>query len=383
MRTISVLGSTGSVGDSTFEVLPELEATHRVVSLVGNRNAARIVEQARAVRPEVIGLADEVAAEAAARELEGEGIRVIGGRDAAVEVLRACPPDLVVAAITGAAGLPSSLEAIRLGATLALANKEALVMAGHLITREARARDVAIVPVDSEHSAIFQSLHGEPSSRVRRLLLTASGGPFFDLPRSEFANVTPERALRHPTWEMGRKITIDSATMMNKALEIIEARWLFDVPSDRIDVLVHRQSIVHSMVEFVDGSIIAQLGVPSMTVPIRYALSFPDRATTQTSYFDLGKFRELTFAAPDPIRFPALDLGHRVAAELGLSGTVLNAANEVAVEWFLDRRASFDRIPHVARHVLDRLDNVPDPSLDEILDADRWARQEAERCLKS
>ena len=383
MRTVSILGATGSVGESTLKILPELRDTHRVVSLVAHRNSPRLVEQARELRPQVIGLVDRDAAAVAARELQGEGIEVLAGEDAAVDALAACRPDVVVAAITGAAGLPSSIAAVTAGSTLALANKEAMVMAGHLITRIAAETGADIVPVDSEHSAIFQSIHGEPADRVRRIFLTASGGPFADLVAERFADVTPEQALRHPTWDMGRKITIDSATMMNKALEIVEARWLFGHPADSISVLVHRQSIVHSMVEFIDGSILAQLGVPCMTVPIRYALTHPERAHTDMSYFDVERFAQLTFTPPDRTRFPALDLGDRVAREGGLAGTVLNAANEVAVDRFLEGRLRFDRIPELAERALDARDDIADPTLDEILRADAWARAEAERCLTS
>jgi len=383
MRTVAVLGSTGSVGASTLEVLRELKGTHRVTALVAHRNAARIVEQAREFRPDLIGLTDFDAARIAGRELAGEPIGVIAGPDAACEVLAETRPQVTVAAIMGAAGLPSALEAVRQGSLLALANKEALVMAGNQLTQRARASGSTIVPVDSEHSAIFQAVQGQPPNSLRKIYLTASGGPFVDLPAGDFAAVTKEQALCHPTWEMGRKITIDSATMMNKALEIIEAHWLFGLAPESIQVLVHRQSIVHSMAEFVDGSILAQMGIPSMTVPVRYALAHPDRAMTSSSYFDLERFSRLSFEAPDTARFPALELGHRVARELGLAGTAMNAANEVAVTHFLAGRAPFDAIPATVRAVLDRLNNIDDPTLEQILAGDAWAREEAERCLSS
>ena len=381
MRTVSVLGATGSVGDSTFKVLRELPDSHRVVSMVARKNDARLVELAREWRPEVVGLVDESAAARAREALSAEGIEVLSGPDVAVEAIRATAPDQVVAAITGAAGLPSSLETVQRGAALLLANKEAMVMAGNLITRHAAETRAPIVPVDSEHSAIFQSIHGEPTSAVRRLFLTASGGPFVDRPAGTFAEVRLEEALKHPTWEMGRKITIDSATLMNKALEIVEARWLFDVPADTIDVVVHRQSIVHSMVEFIDGSILAQLGAPSMTVPVRVALGYPDRVKTESSYFDLERFAALSFEAPDHERFPALRLGHQVAETLGLAGTAMNAANEVAVDAFLNGATSFEQIAETVERVLDALDDVSDPDLEQIMAADAWARQEAGRCL--
>ena len=384
MRTVAILGSTGSVGQSTIRVMPELAETHRVSLLVAHRNASLIASQARELRPDMVALIDPSAAAIAEKELSGEGIPVLSGANAAVEALQETGPDVVMAAIMGAAGLPSALEAVRSGALLALANKEALVMAGHTLTRTALESGARIVPVDSEHSAIFQAIQGEQRSSLRRLFLTASGGPFLDLAKREFAGISPDQALKHPTWKMGRKITIDSATMMNKALEIIEARWLFGVPSEKIEVLVHRQSIVHSMVEFVDGSILAQLGLPSMTVPVRYALAYPQRAPTTRSYFDLERFSQLTFEQPDTDRFPALDLGHEVARNLGLAGTALNAANEVAVRFFLDRKSSFEAIPATVRTVLDRLDNrTDDPDLEQILATDSWARREAEQCLLS
>jgi len=383
MQTVAILGATGSVGESTIKVMPELAETHRVTALVAHSRWESIVSQALALRPDFVGLVDDAAAEHARSRLAGEAIAVLSGADVARQVLVESRPDVVMAAITGAAGLPSTLEAVRQGATLALANKEAMVMAGHLIQRAAATSGSAIVPVDSEHSAIFQSLHGEPPDRVRRLFLTASGGPFADLDKASFRDVTPEAAMNHPTWDMGPKITVDSATMMNKALEIIEARGLFAVPSEQISVLVHRQSIVHSMVEFIDGSIIAQLGVPSMTVPVRYALGYPGRARTEKSYFDIESFSRLTFEAPDHDRFPALDLGFQVARELGLSGSVLNAANEVAVERFLDGRLSFDRIPDAVDAVLQQLDNEAEPDLQRILAADDWARAETDRWISS
>lgn len=381
MRTVTILGCTGSVGESTIKVLAELAATHRVVGLVARGSVDAIVAQAEALRPRVVGLIDDAAAAKARARLAGGGIEVIGGADAAVDVLRATEPDIVLAAITGAAGLASSLETVKMGKTLALANKEALVLAGHLLMQLARETGSAIVPVDSEHSAIYQALHGEPPTRIRRIFLTASGGPFVDLPAAEFPRVTPAAALQHPTWKMGPKITIDSATMMNKALEIVEARWLFATPAERIRVLVHRQSIVHSMLEFVDGSMIAQLGVPSMTVPIRYALCHPERAATREDWFDAARFANLTFAEPDLERFPALRLGFAAAAAGGLAGTVLNAANEVAVDRFLAGKASFDAIPATVERVLDRMQNETDPPLERILAADAWARGEARRCM--
>jgi 1-deoxy-D-xylulose-5-phosphate reductoisomerase len=381
MPSVCILGSTGSVGASTEQVLSELRATHSVIALVANRSIDALLAQIERLGPRFVGVVDEAAGAAVAERLRGRDVELFVGPDAAVATVRAARADVVLAAITGAAGLAPVIEAARQGARLALANKEALVMAGHLLRRLAQEHGAAILPVDSEHSAIFQALQGQPPSRVRRLFLTASGGPFVDLPREDFARVTPAQALKHPTWTMGPKITIDSATMMNKALEIVEATRLFDVASEHIEVLVHRQSIVHSMVEFVDGSILAQLGVPSMTVPVRYALTWPDRAPSSENWFDLARFRQLTFEAPDEERFPALRLGRQAAQRGGLAGTALNAANEVAVAAFLAGKLTFDRIPVVVEQVLDRLDDDDDPDLETVLATDRWSRQEAQRWL--
>ena len=284
--------------------------------------------------------------------------------------------------MTGAAGLEPALEALRQGSDLLLANKETLVAAGDLVVRVAEESGARILPVDSEHSAIHQAMRGEDPSDVRRLYLTASGGPFVDLPRHRLERITPEEAVRHPTWNMGPKISVDSATMMNKALEIVEAHWLFGIEADRIDVLIHRQSIVHSMVEFVDGSLIAQLGVPSMTVPIRYALAYPRRFPTRQRYFEREAFSTLTFEEPDEERFPALTLGREVARRGGTAGAVFNAANEVAVEAFLEGRTTFDRIVPMVAEVLERSEPISRPTLEDIRRADAWARREAARCLR-
>lgn len=380
MKSVLVLGSTGSIGVSSLEVLSEQRATHNIIGLSCYANHEVLVAQALETRPAAVGVTHPGAEEKVRQALNGSGIDVVGGEEASVALIERLDPDMVLVAVSGAKGLFPSMAAVEQGKRLALANKESLVMAGHLVTASAQKNGAEILPVDSEHSAVFQALRGEDHGEVSRIILTASGGPFVDLPRDKLGRVTAEQALKHPTWEMGTKITIDSATMMNKALEIVEARWLFDLPADRIDVVVHRQSIVHSMVEFTDGSIIAQMGSPDMKVPIQYALTHPERLATDRRYFEPGRWPALTFEKPDFDRFPSLELGFRAAREGGLMGTVMNAANEAAVDLFLKGAIKFDEItPYVGR-VMERLENRGDPDLGTILSADQWAREELHKC---
>ena len=380
MKRVHLLGSTGSIGRTSERVLAELGATHRVVGLAAGRDSAGLLAQCERWRPETVAVADSAAGEKTARSLEGRGIRVLVGEDAAERMVLEVDADVVLNGIGGARGLAASFAAVRRGGVLALANKESMVMAGPLLRREADRTGARILPVDSEHSAIFQCLRGESPEGVRNLILTASGGPFRTATLAELERATPEEALRHPTWSMGAKITIDSATLMNKALEVVEARWLFAIPPDQIKVLVHPQSIIHSMVEFRDGSILAQLGLPDMAVPIRHALCHPERGETRDSYFDLTRFRALTFEEPDAARFPALELGFRAARLGGTAGAVLNAANEVAVGAFLRHELPFQRIAPTVAAALDRMELVPDPTLAQVLAADRAARTEATAC---
>lgn len=381
MKELLILGSTGSIGCNTLEVLQDLEGTHRLVGLSGHGNPDRLIEQALRYKPAVVGVTQREAEEKVHRDLKNSGIRVLGGRDVLSELIELLDPDVVLVAVSGSAGLKPSMTAVERGKRLALANKESLVMAGHLLMPAAKERGAEILPVDSEHSAVFQALRGERRREIEKIYLTASGGPFVDLPLEALRNVTPEAALKHPTWSMGRKITIDSATMMNKALEIVEAKWLFDLPPNRIEVLVHRQSIVHGMAEFIDGSIIAQMGIPDMKVPIRFALTFPERRPSNRRYFNLAQCSRLTFEEPDPDRFPALALGFRAAMEGGLAGTILNAANEAAVEMFLKGSIPFDEITSSVQKVMDDMENKDAPSLEEILVADDWAREETVKCF--
>ncbi len=383
MKRVHLLGSTGSIGQTSERVLGELVATHRVVGLASGRGGPAFLAQVARMMPEAVAIADDDAAEMAARALRDQPVRVFGGNDSAARMVEAVPSEVVLNGITGARGLAASFAAVRRGADLALANKESMVMAGPLLARAATDHGARILPVDSEHSAIFQCLHRDSLASVRRILLTASGGPFRATPADELAHVTPQQALRHPTWSMGAKISIDSATLLNKALEVVEARWLFSLPAAQIAVVVHPQSIVHSMVEFCDGSILAQLGVPDMAVPIRFALAYPERSVTSDSYFDLARFQTLTFEEPDLARFPGLGLGFRAARAGGTAGAVLNAANEVAVAAFLEGGLSFQRIATTVAAVLDQVPHVAEPTLEQVLAADAAARAEAIACCCS
>ena len=376
MKRVLLLGSTGSIGRTTLRVLEELGHSHTLVGLAAGRNGSALVDQVRA-NPglEAVAVADPSVAQDVQRALPEH--KVLSGPDSAAQIVAKVKADVVVAGITGAAGLASSMATLESGADLALANKESMVLAGPVLSKLARERGARIIPVDSEHSAIYQCLQGQRLEAVRRIVLTASGGPFRTSTREQIANATPEQALDHPTWNMGAKITIDSASLMNKALEVIEARWLFDQPASKIAAVVHPQSIVHSMVEYRDGSILAQLGVPDMAVPIRYSLSYPERSETKDSYFDLERFSTLTFEAPDTDRFPSLSLGFEAARLGGLAGAVLNAANEVVVQRFLDRDISFPDIPRICAQVLGSMKQIEEPTLDQLLAADLWAREEA------
>ena len=383
LKRISILGSTGSIGLSTLDVARHLRERCRVVGLGARSDWESLKSQIAEFRPSRAALAETGAYERLRGALDGQSTSLLKGPEGLVDLARADDVDVVLSAITGYAGLEPGLAALRAGKTLALANKESLVTAGPLMLEAARAGGASIVPVDSEHSAIFQAMASGRREEVRRVVITASGGPFRTASMAEMEEATPEQALRHPTWSMGPKITIDSATMMNKALEIIEARWLFGLEPDQIEVLVHPQSIIHSLVEFRDGSVIAQMGRPDMRVPIQYALTWPDRLDADVRKLDLAEVRSLTFEAPDPVRFPALELGHRAVRAGGSMGAVLNAANEVAVEAFLARKIRFTRIAAVVRETMDAHRKVETPSLGDIRAADAWARAEASRLVET
>lgn len=377
MHRIALLGSTGSIGDSTQDVIRRLGDGYQLVAVAAGRNWEKVARQVEEFRPKMVAIADEDAASCLASELNGSDVQVLAGTKGICEIAGHPDVDLVVLGISGAAALPAAVAAIKSGKRLCLANKEALVIAGQIMTTLAREFDAQIIPVDSEHSALFQSLKAGKKGEVKKLLLTASGGPFRCTPKEELAKVTPDQALKHPTWNMGNKITIDSATMMNKSLEIIEARWLFDVSPDQIEVVIHPQSIVHSMVEFCDGSVIAQLGLPDMRVPIQLAITYPDRMESPVAAPDWSEIGTLTFDQPDHERFPSLQMGYRAAREGGTLGAVMNAANEIAVEQFFNRRISFTQIFDLVADVMQSHDVVDDPELEDVFAADRWSREKA------
>lgn len=373
MKGLSILGSTGSIGLSTLEVVRKNPGRFKVVSLCAGANAGLLEDQIKEFSPLFVSLEDQEAASLLSKKVDCE---VGHGLSGASQAASYGEVDLCVSAISGAAGLVPTLTAIRAGINIALANKETLVMAGEIVTAEARAAKVDIFPIDSEHSAVFQALLGHRTEDVERIILTASGGPFLGLSLDELSNVTPADALKHPNWDMGRKITIDSSTLLNKGLEVIEARWLFDLPSEKISVLVHPQSLVHSMVEYVDGSIVAQMATPDMKGPIAYALSYPERIENATGRLDLTG-RALEFEEPDLVRFPCLGLAYRALQCEGTMPAVLNAADEIAVEAFLDGQIPYTGIFETLSSVMDAHRVVASPTLDDILDADIWARSRA------
>jgi 1-deoxy-D-xylulose-5-phosphate reductoisomerase len=375
LKQVAVLGSTGSIGQSTLAVLENLRSTHAAHTLAARSSWKQLREQVLRIRPPFAVLVDPAASKAFRDAGVPDGTRLLEGLDGLREVVTAPAVDIVLSGIAGADGLPATLWAAEAGKTLAVANKESFVIAGELLTGILKRTGAPVVPVDSEHNAVFQALQCGPRDAVRRIVLTASGGAFRDLPLDAFDRVTPEEALKHPTWSMGPKITIDSATLMNKALEVIEARWLFDLPPERIEVILHPESIVHALVEFRDGSAIAQLSPPDMKLPIQYALTYPERRDGITARLDLTKPLALRFAPPDPARYPGLRLGYAAARAGGTSGAVLNAANEAAVALFLDRRIRFPEIVRHVEAVAAAHAPKPSPTLDDLLAADRWARE--------
>lgn len=380
-KQVAVLGSTGSVGSRALEVIAASEGRLRAIALSAHSQLGQLLDQAQKHRPQWVVATDRNAAEVFDWSPLPDDCQLLMGENALEEVVAEDQIDLVLAAIVGSAGLASTWRALECGKPVALANKETLVMAGPLMTQLAQDRGVSLLPVDSEHSAIFQALQAGQPAEVHRLLLTSSGGPFRDLSLEGLKQVTLAEALEHPTWQMGPKITVDSATMMNKGLEIIEARWLFGVAAEQIEVVIHPQSIVHSMVEFIDGSVVAQLSPPDMRLPIQYALHYPERVAGVAERIDWSQAMTLNFEAPDPKRFPALELGHQAARAGGSCGAVLNAANEAAVALFLQGELHFTEIVPACRSVLDSHHYQSNPSLQQLVALDRWAREEVARWI--
>lgn len=372
MKNIVILGSTGSIGTQTIDILDSIDANVCAISV--NTNIERAEQQARLLKPSLVAVYDTKKAAELKIRLADTDIRVVSGMDGLIEAVTLREADVIVTAVVGMVGLLPTLAAIDAGKDIALANKETLVCAGQIVMKCAREKGVAILPVDSEHSAIFQCLQGAAGNGISRILLTASGGPFFGMSREQMRHVTREQALHHPNWSMGAKITIDSASMMNKGLELIEAMWLYDVEPDDIDIVVHRESIVHSAVEFADGSVIAQMGNPDMRLPIQYALTYPARVPCKVPPLDLPRRHNLTFFAPDEEAFPALGLARRAAAARGNLGAVMNGANEAAVDLFLHDKIPFYRIPELVREAMDAVAYLPEITVDDVLESDQAAR---------
>lgn len=372
MKKIAILGSTGSIGTQTLDVVREHPDELSVVALAAGRNKEKLREQIREFHPEVVSLSEEKMAMEMKKELAGTGVEVLSGMEGLMAVAGVEEADVVVTAVVGMMGILPTMEAIRKGKDIALANKETLVTAGHLIMPMAREHHVSILPVDSEHSAIFQCLHGERQKDVDKILLTASGGPFRGKTLKDLENVTLEDALKHPNWSMGQKITIDSSTMVNKGLEVMEARWLFDVNYDQIEVVVQPQSIIHSMVQFVDGAILAQLGTPDMRVPIEYALFYPERRSLHGERLDFSTLQSITFEKPDMDVFRGLALALEAGKVGGTMPTVFNAANEKAVAKFLHREIGYMDIIRLIEQCMEAHQWKDNPSLEEILDTEQW-----------
>ncbi len=398
-KRVVILGATGSIGESALKVARDIPERMQIAGLAANSNAEKLAATANETRAPAVCLVDETKIDALERALDYKP-RIFSGDAGLREIACLTDADMVLVAIVGTGGLRPALAAIEAGKDLAVASKEILVMAGEIVMREARENGVHVLPVDSEHNAIFQCLEGKRStlnaqrstlnaesftldvSEVRRIILTASGGPFRETPRKDFDSITPEQALKHPTWNMGPKITIDSATLFNKGLEMIEAHWLFDVEMKRVEVVIHPQSIVHSMVEFTDGSTLAQLSYSDMCFPIQYAVTWPDRVPNTLPPLDFSKLSKLEFFTPRYEDFPALNLARRAGETGGTLPAVMNAANEIAVAAFLDRQVRFPEIWHVVEEVMNRHTAIAHPNLDAILEADQWARNEAQGCVK-
>jgi 1-deoxy-D-xylulose-5-phosphate reductoisomerase len=392
-KRVVILGATGSIGESALKVARDIPEGMEIVGLAAKSNAEKLAAAANEVRPESVCLVDETQIDVLRRALDYEA-RILSGESGLLEIACLTNADMVLVAIVGTGGLRPALAAIKAGKDLAVASKEILVMAGEIVMREAREKSVHVLPVDSEHNAIFQCLEAgrlRPAREggvaspadVRRIILTASGGPFRETPRTAFDSITPKQALKHPTWNMGPKITIDSATLFNKGLEMIEAHWLFGVEMNRVEVVIHPQSIVHSMVEFTDGSTLAQLSYSNMCFPIQYAVTWPDRVPNSLPPLDFSKLSKLEFSTPRYDDFPALNLARRAGEIGGTLPAVMNAANEIAVAAFLDRKVRFPEIWGIVEQVMNEHPPVAHPNLDAILGADQWARAQAQGCVPS
>jgi 1-deoxy-D-xylulose-5-phosphate reductoisomerase len=382
MKNIAILGSTGSIGTSALKVIETNPEKYSVLALTAGNNIELLFEQISRFRPKVVAVSEESLAKKLRDRLSGKyETEVLFGIEGFIQIASLSDADTVVSAMSGAAGLVPTYEAIKSGKEIALANKETMVMAGSIIMNMAKKCGVSILPIDSEHSAVFQSLQGHKKEDVRRVILTASGGPFRNMATDKLESITPDMALKHPNWDMGRKISIDSATLMNKGLEVIEAKWLFDMNIEQIEILIHPESIVHSMVEYIDGSIIAQLGIPDMITPISYALSYPQHIETSLPSLRLEDVGKLTFHKPDRNRFKCLSLAIDAIKAGGTMPAVMNGANEIAVEAFLDEKIGFLNIPYIIEKTMNAHESAPIGNLEDVLEADLWARATAKKEL--
>lgn len=376
-KRIAILGSTGSIGINALWVINKFQQHFEVVGLAANKNVGLLEEQVRKFNPKVVCLSDEEKADELAWKLKDYSCEVVSGQGGLIKVACLKEVDLVICAIVGAIGLIPLIEAIKAKKQIGLANKESLVMAGKIVMNLAYENEVEILPLDSEHNAIFQCLEGKMTNTIKRILLTGSGGPFRQ--RENLENITTEETLKHPAWQMGEKITVDSATLMNKGLEVIEAHYLFSIPVSNIIVVIHPQSIIHSLVEFIDGSILAQMSVTDMRIPIAYTLSYPERLKEVLSSLNLTQIKQLTFEEPDLDKFPCLAYGYEAGRKGGTLPAVVNAANEIAVKRFLNKEIKFTDIPKIIKHVMDSHQIIDNPTLEEILEADAWARVEGSK----
>lgn len=377
MKKLSILGSTGSIGLNTLDVVRRFPGKFEIIGLAAGRNLERVRAQAMEFRPRLVSVADEILAQQLAEDLEGEDIEVVYGNEGLIAVAVHPEVQIVLSALVGAVGFVPTLRAISAGKDVALANKETLVVAGPIIAEEAAASKIRLLPVDSEHSAIWQCLEGHPKQAVRKLILTASGGPFLRRDKSTFDSISVDQALNHPNWRMGKKITIDSATLMNKGLEMIEAHYLFQEPAEKLEVIIHPQSVVHSMVEYVDGSVIAQMGTADMRIPIQIALTYPERWENHLPSMDLPKIRSLEFYEPDLEKFRCLKLAQEALRVGGSMTAVLNGANEIAVDSFLQEKIPFTAIPQIVETVMEKHQVRQKLTLEDVLEADRWSREQA------
>ena len=383
MKKIAILGSTGSIGCNALDIIKKNPERFQIVALAAGRNIALLREQIIKFRPKIAAVGTKESAQKLQEALKvKDKIKILYGENGLKEIASFPSANIVISSISGAAGLMPTLAAIEAGKDVALANKETMVIAGEIVTKKAKKKGVNIIPVDSEHSAIFQCLEGRKFKNLRRIILTASGGPFLNFTKNELKEVKPRQALQHPKWKMGKKITIDSASLMNKGLEVIEAKWLFNMDIGNIDVLIHPQSIVHSMVEFIDGAVLAQMGIPDMRIPIAYALTYPERITNDLPSLNLAEAQNLEFSQPDINKFPCLGLAYKAGICGGTAPAVLNAANEIAVEAYLDEKIKFTDLSEIIEKVLNMHDSSVDPSLEEILQADQWARRQTKKNIE-